>query len=108
MKTTESETLLRHKELHDSNYNLTVTPIQSSEYSYSQKTTFHPIGKLPKLTMRLEKPSGLLYDFKGINHTMTIRITTMVPKNPVFKPIPQKPVTELTAANSYIQYYQPL
>ena len=32
---------------------------------------FHPIGRLSKLTFRFETIAGNLYDFKGINHTLT-------------------------------------
>lgn len=32
---------------------------------------FHPIGKLSKITFRFETADGNLYDFKGINHTIT-------------------------------------
>lgn len=32
---------------------------------------FHAIGKLSKLTIRLERPDGTLYDAHGIDHTLT-------------------------------------
>lgn len=32
---------------------------------------FHPIGKLAKITFRFETADGNLYDFKGINHSIT-------------------------------------
>lgn len=35
---------------------------------------FHPIGKLSKLTLRFETASGELYDFKGINHDLTVAV----------------------------------
>lgn len=35
---------------------------------------FHPIGKLSSLTFRFECNDGTLYDFKGIDHNMTIVI----------------------------------
>jgi hypothetical protein len=35
---------------------------------------FHPIGKLSRLTLRFVTASGDLYDFKGINHDITIAI----------------------------------
>jgi hypothetical protein len=41
---------------------------------------FHPIGKLAKLTLRFETSKRLLYDFKGINHNITIAIYYYEPK----------------------------
>jgi hypothetical protein len=35
---------------------------------------FFPIGKLIKLSFRYETLNGLLYDFKGVNHTITFAI----------------------------------
>jgi hypothetical protein len=35
---------------------------------------FHPIGKLKRLSLRFELPNGELYDFKGVNHTITFAI----------------------------------
>lgn len=40
---------------------------------------FHPIGKLSKLTFRFETASGLLYDFKGVNHHITYAIHYLEP-----------------------------
>lgn len=33
---------------------------------------FHPIGKLSKLTFRLERPDGTLYDSHGVDHTLLL------------------------------------
>jgi hypothetical protein len=35
---------------------------------------FHPIGKLSKLSFRFETTRGQLYDFKGVNHTVTLAL----------------------------------
>jgi hypothetical protein len=35
---------------------------------------FHPIGKLSKITLRFETAEKKLYDFKGINHNITLAI----------------------------------
>ena len=35
---------------------------------------FHPIGKLGKISLRFETNKNLLYDFKGINHNITLAI----------------------------------
>lgn len=40
---------------------------------------FHPIGKLTRLTLRFELPSGDLYDFKGVNHNITFAIHYLEP-----------------------------
>lgn len=39
----------------------------------------HPIGKLPRLTFRFERPDGELYDFKGVNHHILFNVKTWVP-----------------------------
>lgn len=44
------------------------------------KKPFHPIGKLPRLTLRFETSDGRLYDFKGMNHQMLIAIKYYVPR----------------------------
>lgn len=41
---------------------------------------FHPVGKLSKLTFRFETNSGYLYDFKGVNHNLTLAIYYFEPK----------------------------
>ena len=40
---------------------------------------FHPVGKLSKLTVRLERGDGTLYDTRGCDHTMllVVRFYTM-------------------------------
>lgn len=40
---------------------------------------FHPIGKLTQMTFRFERPDGGLYNFRGINHTITLAVRYMVP-----------------------------
>lgn len=40
---------------------------------------FHPIGKLKRITLRFELPSGRLYDFKGVNHNITFAIHYLEP-----------------------------
>jgi hypothetical protein len=36
--------------------------------------TFHPVGRLGSLTIRLEKQGGLLYDTRGVDHTLLLVI----------------------------------
>ena len=54
------------------------------DYSSFPPREFHPIGKLGTLTFRFERPDGTLYDFKGIDHTMTLVIRYLKMKNPTF------------------------
>jgi hypothetical protein len=41
---------------------------------------FHPIGKLSKLTLKFETADKNLYDFKGVNHNITLAIYYFEPK----------------------------
>jgi hypothetical protein len=54
------------------------------DYSSFPPREFHPIGKLGTLTFRFERPDGTLYDFKGIDHTMTLVVRYLKMKNPTF------------------------
>ena len=46
---------------------------------------FHPIGKLSKLTLSFETIKGEPYDFKGVNHTLTLGVKYLEPiPNEVF------------------------
>lgn len=40
---------------------------------------FHPIGRLKKITLRFETQTGQLYDFKGVNHNITIAVHYLEP-----------------------------
>jgi hypothetical protein len=40
---------------------------------------FHPIGRLSRMTLRFEVSGGMLYDFKGVNHTITVAIHYLEP-----------------------------
>lgn len=42
--------------------------------------SFHPIGKLNRLSFRFERPTGELYDFKNVNHHMLVAIRYLRPK----------------------------
>lgn len=45
------------------------------DYARVPQREFHPIGKLAKITLRFVLPGGTeLYDFKGVNHTITFAI----------------------------------
>lgn len=41
---------------------------------------FHPIGKLTKMTLRFELSTGELYNFRGVNHTITFAIHYYEPR----------------------------
>ena len=65
------------------NYNMGLTKVQLGIYGYGENRydfsgvksrTFHPISKLKKMTLRFERADGSLYDFKGIDHTLTLKI----------------------------------
>jgi hypothetical protein len=49
------------------------------DYSSVPNREFHPIGKLTRLTLRFETPTGNLYDFKDVNHTITFGIQYLEP-----------------------------
>ena len=42
---------------------------------------FHPIGKLQKLTFRLERPDGTLYNCQGVDNTFLCALTYVVTPN---------------------------
>lgn len=46
------------------------------------KREFHPVGKLARLTLRFETINGELYDFKGVNHTLTLALHYLAPTIP--------------------------
>jgi hypothetical protein len=42
------------------------------DYSSFPPREFHPIGRLSSLTLRFERLDGSLYDFKGVDHNITM------------------------------------
>ncbi len=59
-----------------------------ARYSFSSIpiTPFHPIGKLQKLTFRIERPDGTLYNSNGVDNTFLCALTfRSVPNNSVNK-----------------------
>ncbi|ABT15104.1 hypothetical protein PBCVNY2B_727R [Paramecium bursaria Chlorella virus NY2B] len=61
---------------------------ERSRYDFSSipVKAFHPIGKLQKLTFRLERPNGTLYETNGVDNTMLCALTfKVVPNNAVDK-----------------------
>lgn len=57
-----------------------VTHLRYDFVSLSRKP-FHPIGKLPRITLKFELPSGELYDFKGIDHNLFLQVKVYTVKN---------------------------
>lgn len=57
-------------------FRLGVVGYSENRLDFSKVPTreFHPIGKLSKITLRFTLPSGELYDFKGVNHTVTFAL----------------------------------
>lgn len=49
------------------------------DFSTTPPREFHPIGKLPSLTFQFKNPDGSFYNFRGINHTLTIIIRYYTP-----------------------------
>jgi len=71
------------------NYSLGIAKFQTTslgitdqrfELQKAPKKVFHPIGKLSKMTFRFETANGQIYDFKGVNHTITYIIYYYSPK----------------------------
>ena len=55
----------------------------SLDYSTGGVREFHPIGRLSRLTLRFERPDGSLYNFRGVNHTLTFVVRFLAPKREV-------------------------
>lgn len=56
-----------------------------ARYSFSSipVKSFHPVGKLQKLTFRIERPDGTLYNSNGVDGTLLCALTyRAVPNNP--------------------------
>jgi hypothetical protein len=87
----QRSTILRCKEIEDNSlrslaytkhclgiakFSLGVVGVSTNRLDYSSVPLreFFPIGKLTKLSFRFETLNGLLYDFKGVNHTITFAI----------------------------------
>uniref|UniRef100_A0A6C0FDJ5 FHA domain-containing protein n=1 Tax=viral metagenome TaxID=1070528 RepID=A0A6C0FDJ5_9ZZZZ len=68
------------------------------DYSGLPPREFHPIGKLSTMTLRFERPNGNFYNFRGINHTLTIVIKYYEPKQ-------TKPFTNYTLNSHYNPNY---
>jgi hypothetical protein len=56
---------------------------QNSRYDFTNYPSkrFHPIGKLQKLTFRLERPDGTLYNCQGVDNTFLCALTYVVTPN---------------------------
>ena len=63
-------------------FQLSVAGLNDVRFDYHsvRPRVFHPMGELRTLTFSFERPSGVLYDFRGINHVMTIAIRYYTPK----------------------------
>lgn len=68
-------------------YNSTVAHLRF-DFTNLRKLDMHPIGKLSKLTLRFEKATGELYDFKGVDHHLLLAIKFLKPvaKNALVEP----------------------
>jgi hypothetical protein len=75
----------------------------SGDFSSVPLREFHPIGRLPKLSFRFETLSGLIYDFKGVNHTMTFAIYYY---EPIQKQVFTNSILNPNYNGNFIQYMQ--
>lgn len=71
------------------NYNLGIAKFRTTSLGFNDEKLyitkipireFHPIGKLARLTLRFETADKKLYDFKGVNHNITLAIYYYEPK----------------------------
>ena len=54
---------------------------ERQDYFNVPNREFHPIGRLSRIKLRFETSKGLLYDFKDVNHTLTVRVQYLEPTN---------------------------
>lgn len=52
----------------------------SMDFVNGGSRAFHPIGRLTRLSLRFERPGGDLYNFRGVNHTLTLVLRFVVPR----------------------------
>lgn len=71
------------------NYNLGIAKFRTTSLGFNDEKLyitkipireFHPIGKLARLSLRFETADKKLYDFKGVNHNITLAIYYYEPK----------------------------
>lgn len=62
-------------------FKLSVVGYDESRFDFATipPREFHPIGKLTSMTFRFERPDGSLYNFRGVNHTLTLALRYYVP-----------------------------
>jgi hypothetical protein len=75
----------------------------SGDFSSVPLREFHPIGRLSRITMRFETLTGELYDFKGVNHTLTFAIYYY---EPVQKGIFTNSILNPNYNGNYLEYMQ--
>ena len=63
-------------------FKLGVMGYQEERFDFKafEPRVIHPIGKLSQLTFRFERWDGSLYNFRGVNHTLTLVIQYYSPK----------------------------
>jgi len=87
-------------------FKLGVNGYRDERFDYNQlpPKEFHPIGKLNSLTLRFERWNGELYNFRGINHTITFRLEYLAPKIEYKKRANMTSILNPDYSNNYIQY----
>jgi len=72
-----------------SNYTLGIAKFRTTSLGFNDEKLyitkipireFHPIGKLSRLSLKFETSDKYLYDFKGVNHNITLAIYYYEPK----------------------------
>ena len=68
-------------------FKLSVVGYSTDRFDFStiQPRPFHPIGKLSSMTLQFFGSDGSLYDFMGINASLTMVIRYYVPKEGAFQ-----------------------
>lgn len=75
----------------------------SGDFSSVPLREFHPIGRLSRLSFRFETLSGQVYDFKGVNHTMTFAIYYY---EPIQKQVFTNSILNPNYNGNFIEYMQ--
>lgn len=79
-------------------YNVGLAKVQLGIFGYGRDVydyasfpprRFHPIGKLKKMTLRFERRDGSLYDFKGIDHNLTMVLRYYTLPEPTIEDVPR-------------------
>jgi len=87
-------------------FKLGVNGYRDERFDFNKLPTreFHPIGKLNSLSLRFERWNGELYNFRGINHTITFNLEYYAPKIEYNERANMKSILNPDYLNNHIQY----